>query len=442
MAPLGQPKNMNLDANVLLHDPQSLFAFQDNHVKLSLEVIEEIDHFKRENTERGRASREIARILDGLRSQGRLNKGIPLPNGGTLQVVIPPANGETPLLPGLTNGSVDNHLLALTAQLQHAHPEMPSILVTKDINLRIKADSLGLCAQDYKTDHIHTEDLFSGTFEMTVTKAELTAFHANRTMRLDATGARYPNEYCTVVNEANPKQTLLARVDESGTSLVPILETSGGVVGIKPLNREQRFALDALLSDHINLVTLEGKGGTGKTLLAIAAGLQQVVRDRNYRRLLVARPIIPMGKDMGFLPGNVKEKLDPWMQPVYDALEYVTDSNQDKDLTVEQLERTEQLVIQALSLIRGRSLPTQYFVVDEAQNITPLEAKTIITRAGHNTKIVLTGDPSQIDTPYLDFMSNGFNYVVTQAKGYKKAAHIQLASVERGDLAEWGAENL
>ena len=253
---------------------------------------------------------------------------------------------------------------------------------------------------------------------------------------------RHPNEYCTLHDESAAKRTVLAKVDASGKKLIP-LQDCQSVWGIKPKNREQHFAFDALLDERVKLVTLMGKAGTGKTLLAIAAGLKRTVSDREFRRLMVARPTVPMGKELGFLPGTLDEKLSPWMQPIHDALELLGDLNMGRDHgRTSDLLRTGTIVVEALSYIRGRSIAHQFMIVDEAQNLTPLEAKTILTRVGHGTKIILTGDPYQIDNPYVDVASNGFNYVISRFRDQAIAAHIELAKGERSELAELAANVL
>jgi PhoH-like ATPase len=437
----GRVKNFVLDTTVLLHDYHSPLNFQENTVLVPIEVLEEIDRFKRESSERGKNARAVSRLLDSLRVRGRLSQGVTLPNGGRLRVVLPKQNGHGIITVG--EATVDNRLVALTKDVQEAEPEVPTVLVTNDINLRIKADAIGLRAEDYENDHVHKHDLYTGTFELSRPSAELAALRADKILPLNGSGPRFPNEYCMLADETNPKRTVLARVDASGQALVPVRDGREGVWGIKPLNREQQYALDALLDDRIKLVTLAGPAGTGKTLLAMAAGLQQVVRDRGFRRLVVARPTVSVGRELGFLPGSLEEKLAPWMQPIYDALEMLGDLNMGRgQQSAQDLIRSETLVIEALSYIRGRSLANQFMIVDEAQNLTPLEAKTIVTRAGHGTKIVMTGDPSQIDTPYIDFASCGFNYVVSRFRDHAISAHVELVKGERSELAELAANVL
>jgi PhoH-like ATPase len=440
-------KNYILDTNVLLHDPNSLLNFADNHVVIPIEVIEEIDRFKRESSELGQNARQVSRMLDGFRGKGSLSEGVKMPNGGQLQVAFQKNGNGSGQINGdshIVNGnSVDNRILLLAASVQKHQPKNETILVSKDINLRIKADALGLQAEDYETDRVFLTDLYTGMIEMSVTADKIAAFRANGELDL-AIGKKYsPNEFCTLIDEANPKKAALTKVDATGTKLVPIIDCREGIWGIKPRNREQHYAFDALLDDRIKLVTLMGKAGTGKTLMAMAAGLKRTVLDREFRRLVVARPTISMGKELGFLPGSLEEKLAPWMQPIHDALEMLSDLNMGHDhRRAADLMRSGSIVVEALSYIRGRSIAGQFMVIDEAQNLTPLEAKTIITRVGNGTKIIFTGDPYQIDNPYVDSSSNGFNYIVSRFRDQPIAAHIELQKGERSELAELAANIL
>lgn len=433
-------KNYILDTNVLLHDPNSLVNFEDNNVFVPIEVIEEIDRFKRESTELGRNARTVSRMLDGFRGEGSLSRGVDLPNGGKLKIAFHKnSKGDTIF----SQDSVDNRILGTASALQKSQPKSATILVSKDINLRIKADALGVMAQDYETDRVFITDLYTGMVEKIVPAEKIAAFRAKGEFVLDGGKQYFPNEYCTLIDESNPKKTALTKVDASGTKLVPILDCREGVWGIKPRNREQQFALDALLDDRVKLVTLMGKAGTGKTLIAMAAGLKRVVNDREFRRLVVARPTISMGKELGFLPGSLDEKLAPWMQPIHDALEMLSDLNMGQDHRRSgDLMRNGSIVVEALSYIRGRSIANQFMIIDESQNLTPLEAKTIITRVGNGTKIVFTGDPYQIDNPYVDSSSNGFNYVISRFRDQAIAAHIELQKGERSELAELAANIL
>jgi PhoH-like ATPase len=449
-------KNYLLDTNVLLHDPNSLVSFQDNNVLIPIEVLEEIDRFKRESSELGRNARTVSRLLDGWRDQGHLGDGIRLPGGGLFRIVLdrpspgthpdasasPPSNGTPSPTHGLSR-TVDNRILARALSVRDADPSLPLVVVTKDINLRLKADTFGLPAEDYETDRVQLSELYSGMLERTVRAEDLAEFKNQGELPLPKGADYQPNEYCTLVDETNPKRSLLSRVDFNGTRLVPILEAKEGVWGIRPRNREQHFALDALLDDRIKLVTLMGKAGTGKTLLALAAALRRTVVDREFRRVLVARPTVSMGREIGFLPGTLEEKLAPWMQPIHDALELLGDLNmgQENRRPVD-LMRNGVIVVEALSYIRGRSIPHQFMIIDEAQNLTPLEVKTILTRVGPGTKIVFTGDPWQIDNPYVDSSSNGFVFLADRFRGQPLAAHIQLEKGERSELAELAANLL
>lgn len=434
-------KNYILDTNVLLHDPNSLVNFKDNNVLIPIEVIEEIDRFKRESSELGQNARTVSRTLDGLRTQGRLNEGVRLSNGGCLKIIFHNAaeNGHTVF----GNKTVDSRIVTLAKEVQKEDPKIKTIVVSKDINLRVKANALGLDAEDYETDRILITELYTGMIEMSVSSEALNAFRVNGELEVPGEKKYFPNEYCTLTDQANPKRTALTKVDASGRKFIPILESKEGVWGIKPRNREQHFAFDALLDDNVKLVTLMGKAGTGKTLMAMAAGLRRTVLDREFRRVIVARPTVSMGKEIGFLPGTMEEKLNPWMQPIHDALEMLSDLNMGHESRRgSDLLRSGSIVVEALSYIRGRSIAHQFMIIDEAQNLTPLEAKTIVTRVGHGTKIIFTGDPYQIDNPYVDSSSNGFNYIVSKFREQPIAAHIELQRGERSELAELAANLL
>jgi PhoH-like ATPase len=434
-------KNYILDTNVLLHDPNSIHAFKGNNVLIPIEVIEEIDRFKRESSELGQNARTVSRMLDSLRGKGHLNKGVKLDSGGMLRIIFHEPNGQDGSPFG--NNTVDSRIVGLALAVHKSEPTVPAILVTKDINLRIKADTLGLSAEDYETDRVLLTELYTGMIEITVSAEKMSRFRLESELDLNGHGTYFPNEYCTLMEETNTKRTALTKVDPTGTKLVPILDCREGVWGIKPRNREQHFAFDALLDDRIKLVTLMGKAGTGKTLMAMAAGLKRTVLDREFRRLVVARPTVSMGRELGFLPGSLEEKLNPWMQPIHDALELLSDLNMGSDhRRSTDLMRSGTIVVEALSYIRGRSIAHQFMVIDEAQNLTPLEVKTIITRVGQGTKIIFTGDPYQIDNPYVDSSSNGFNYIISKFRDQSISAHIELQKGERSELAELAANIL
>lgn len=404
-------------------------------------MIEEIDRFKRESSELGQNARTVSRALDSLRAAGSLSKGVKLENGGKLRIIFHQNGTDSKILFG--NKTVDSQIVAVAKEVQLAEPKSKVVIVSKDINLRIKADAVGLLAEDYENDRVYLKDLYTGMLEMQVTPEKIAKFRTDNELVLNGNAKYFPNEYCTLVDQTNPKRTALTKVDPTGTRLIPILDVREGIWGIKPRNREQHFAFDALLDDRIKLVTLMGKAGTGKTLMAMAAGLKRTVLDREFRRLVVARPTISMGKELGFLPGSLEEKLSPWMQPIHDALELLSDLNMGSDhRRSADLMRSGTIVVEALSYIRGRSIANQFMVIDEAQNLTPLEVKTIITRVGQGTKVVFTGDPYQIDNPYVDSSSNGFNFIISKFREQTIAAHIELQKGERSELAELAANIL
>jgi PhoH-like ATPase len=452
---LAMKKIFVLDTNVLLHEPNALMHFEDNDVVLPITVIEELDRFKRKMEETGRNARNVSRQLDALRKQGQLTQGISLARGGSLRVALCSKETLRQLPLELEGDLADNAILAVALELKN-RCQCPVTVVSKDTNLRIKADVLGLVAEDFEMDKIDLQDLYTGTSELAVPQDTITQLFQSGEADLPPGESFYPNHTLTLVDGENPNHTALGIVQPDGRRVALALKIpAGGISRIQPRNREQRLALDVLLRDRIQLVTLVGKAGTGKTLLAIAAGLQKVADDRKYRRLLIARPIIPMGRDLGFLPGDVKDKLTPWMQPLYDNLDLVlgTQEPERRNNTpsghhkawrhgYEELMEQGMLHIEPLTYIRGRSIPQQYFIVDEAQNLTPHEVKTILTRAGEGTKIVLTGDPNQIDNPYIDAASNGLTYVVERFKNEPLAAHILLDRGERSDLAERATELL
>ena len=432
-------KNYVLDTNVLLHDPRALFQFKDNNVIIPIYVVEEIDKFKRDLSELGRNARQVSRDLDAFREEnGSLTEGVPLENGGTLRVLFT----ERDLPRELMNQHVaDNRILALAMDVKEREPNLRCVFVTKDINLRIRADALGLVTEDYENDKIENPEVYMGVRELEVAKGDIDDFYARGELAPpDGINGVYPNEFALLKDRNAPNHTALSKYNAQKGRFVPLLKSlKEGAWGLRPRNKEQSFALDLLLNDEIKLVTIVGKAGTGKTLLAIAAGLQKTMEEQVYQKMLVSRPVFPLGKDIGFLPGTVEEKLNPWMQPIYDNVEFLMGlSRADKKAgrSYRELIDLGLVAIEPLTYIRGRSIPNQYIVVDEAQNLTPHEVKTIITRVGDNTKIVLTGDPYQIDNPYVDSTSNGLVHVVNKFKHERLAGHITLTKGERSALAE------
>ncbi|MDD9966632.1 MAG: PhoH family protein [Myxococcales bacterium] len=433
-----------LDTNVLLHDPRAIFKFDEHEVVIPIHVIEEVDHFKRDMNELGRNARMVARYLDRLREKAEdtLQRGVDLDSGGRLRVAVPQNN-----LRGSNGSSTDNKILRVALATRDEDPDAPTVFVTMDSNLRIRADAHGLRAENYEGGRIPEDQLYTGLVRVTTTGAFVDQLGKGHEIPIDAldTGTRdHPNACILLADEANDKHTALGRVDPRQQVVRPLRTPRKGAWGVRPRNVEQSFALDLLLDDDLQLVTLVGRAGTGKTLLAVAAGLQRVVGEGAFARLLVSRPIFPLGRDIGYLPGTLEEKLNPWMQPVFDNLEYIftTGGRLDAGRSYAELLASGTIQIEPLTYIRGRTLPHQFLIVDEAQNLTPHEVKTIVTRCGQNTKIVLTGDPEQIDNPYVDAASNGLTTVAERFKHEGIGAHITLSRGERSELAERASELL
>ncbi|MCB9556692.1 MAG: PhoH family protein [Deltaproteobacteria bacterium] len=434
-------KKFVLDTNVLLHDPTAIESFKGKEVIIPIYAIEEIDRFKRELSERGRNARLFSRYLDHLRKEGSLAAGVRTESGGLLRVAFLDLDDDVHAEQRSAKGA-DDLILAVALQEQVKAPDAAVVVVTRDVNLRIRADARKLQAVDYHDEHVDITELYTGTAECDVNGDLVDKLYADGS--IDYSAQAYANQCFLVRNQANSGHAALARYNAAEKRLVASPRFKSGVWGIRPRNKEQHFALDLLMDDSIKLVTLIGKAGTGKTLLAIAAGLQRSLEDHSFQKLLVSRPIFPLGRDIGFLPGDVEEKLNPWMQPIYDNLELllgITHSD-DKDRSYRDFINLGYVEVEPLTYIRGRSIPNQFMIVDEAQNLTPLEAKTILTRAGESTKIVFTGDPYQIDNPYVDSSSNGLSTIVEQFKGQPLAGHVTLVKGERSELAELAANIL
>jgi PhoH-like ATPase len=424
-----------LDTNVLLFDPTAFRKFGKNTVFIPLIVIEEIDRFKKDQNENGRSARNFSRYIDDLRSRGPLSDGVVLDSGGTLIISVD-RRVDSKNLP--IDVSINDNLI-LSSALAFKLEGVDVHLITKDINLRLKADILGVPAEDYGTLDIALDELYSGQRVFEISAERLKEYETGRFLALDEEEqfGVFPNEYFILQEFHNPRRRLLGRYHQGKKGIVPLISLREGIWGIYPKNVEQQFALDALLNDEIALVSLVGKAGTGKTLLAIAAGLEKTIAQGKYSRLLVSRPIQPMGRDLGFLPGDVNEKLAPWMQPIFDNMDFLFNQNRKQAGTsYEELINQGMLHIEPLTYIRGRSIPGQYLIVDEAQNLSPHEVKTIVTRAGEGTKIVLTGDCQQIDSPYLDETNNGLAYVVDRLKTEDIIGHTTLRIGERSPLSE------
>jgi len=437
-----------LDTNVLLQDPNALFAFADNEVVIPAVVLEEIDSKKRNADELGRNARHVSRLLDGFRSRGTLSEGVELDSGGSVKVELNHRSfsrlQET--FAELTN---DNRILAVALNYHLEEQEKgepkPVIIVSKDTLVRIKADVLGLTAQDYLTDRIVSQsDMYTGCSTLHVHPSLIDEFYSYRQLSVSSLQlgcSLYPHEFVILKDELGTSKSALLKVNADGKRLEPLFMSNDPIWGIAARNVQQRMALELLLNDEIPLVTLTGKAGTGKTLLTLAAGLMKIEDERKYKKLLIARPVVPMGKDIGYLPGEKDEKLRPWMQPIYDNLEFLFDTKKPGDID-KILAGLGSIQVEALTYIRGRSIPSQFIIIDEAQNLSKHEVKTIVSRVGEGSKIVLLGDPDQIDHPYLDASSNGLTYVVERFKEQGISGHITLERGERSHLAQLAADLL
>lgn len=465
-----------LDTNVLLTDPKSLFRFCNHDVVIPISVIEELDTFKKDLSLRGKAAREVSRSLDHLRKLGSFRDGVDLehafiqrhtdfhhttrddnlydnkapsamPTNPTGKLFIHIA---TENIPENLPQNCDHYVLAVALALHQKyqrHQKNQVILVTKDTNLRIKAQAYGVDAEDFHAAQvINHEDTYRGNRNYTLNIEEYQQLYEQGSIPCPNNLYTYPHEFVRCIHPENSKQNILCYVQ---AERLYVLEDTyySDVWGIQARNDAQKFALKALLDENIRLVTLTGMAGTGKTLLAMAAGLVKTTEHDDYHKLLVSRPIFPMGKDIGYLPGDMEQKLNPWMQPIFDSLDFLLSEGYTRHKSAsshnaQELFHQNMIAVEPLTYIRGRSLAHHYFVVDEAQNLTPHEIKAILTRVGEGTKIVLTGDPQQIDLPYLDSLSNGLVYAIEKFKYHPIAAHITLEKGERSELAKLSAEIL
>jgi len=431
-----QGKVFVVDTNVLIHYPEAIMSFRDNEIVIPLQVLEELDSLKAYPDQRGKAAREAIRFLDGVTKRGNLNEGLRLENGSVLKVSLTqPENAPD----GFDLGKNDNRIILCAYRLMQDGRHV--FFVSKDINARVKATALGIKTVDYEKQKVDITTLYQGVTDIEAPADVLAA--------LDATGEipwkapLRPNEFALLRERGGSGPARIARWNPGSATLRLLSRELGSVSGVSPLNDRQRVALELLLDDDLKLVTLVGKAGTGKTLLVIAAGLRKVFDDKRYARMLVSRPVVPVGKDIGYLPGEKQAKMANWMQPIFDNLEYILSVHKrEKIKSVDQLLKDKLIEIEALSYIRGRSLPNQFIIIDEAQNLTPHEIKTIVSRAGEGSKVVLTGDPYQIDNLYLDANSNGLSYLVDAFKGQGIYGHVTLQRTERSELAELAASLL
>jgi PhoH-like ATPase len=437
--PTALRKTFVVDTNVLLHSPNAIFAFADNHLVIPITVLEELDRFKSANNELGQNAREVARGLDRLRALGSLRDGVATPQGGRVTVAMR-FQETTSLLPGVA----DNRIIGCALLLKNEGGSV--IFVSKDINARIKADALGIPSEDFKNQKVDADGLYTGyrTIALPAARyAEATAHERIDPELVLPAGADEEeaqplshNQFVHLTDAGDPRRETLAMFDAPAGRLRRLAPACPALFGVGPRSIEQRMAFELLLDDEVKLVTLVGRAGTGKTLLALACGLSRTIQDERYNKLLVSRPIMPLGQDIGYLPGTKDEKMAHWMGPIFDNLHFLlAQEERDPDEVIKRLVAEETIVLEALTYIRGRSISKQFAIVDESQNLTPHEIKTIISRCGTDTKIVLTGDPHQIDNPYLDSSSNGLTYVVERMRGQRVAGHVTLTKSERSELA-------
>jgi PhoH-like ATPase len=464
-----------LDTNVVLHNPDAIFVFKEHHVVIPFTVIEELDKMKRKDDDLGRNARACIRHLDRLRDIGRLNEGVewgrlPLqpragmsvgPNGRTGTVRIDVNDYERPA--AIAENSPDNRIIAVAWHLKQRG--IPVVFVTKDLSARIKSDTLGVKTEDFQNQKVDADRLYTGYLTANAEGSLIDELYRDRLLSLDRLvevlagvtedGETYerellPNQYVVLKDKDDENHTGLARRLADTDHVIPVTGPRKPVFGIMARNVQQTMALDMLLDDEIRLVTLLGSAGTGKTLLAIAAGMAKVFSEERYDKLLVARPIMPLGRDIGYLPGDKDEKLTAWMQPIFDNLGYLlstrgtnlSSDSQSTEQRIGKLMADGKLVLEPLTYIRGRSIAHQFMIVDEAQNLTPHEVKTIASRVGEGTKLILTGDIHQIDNPYLDQSSNGLSYTTEKMKGVRLFGHVSLAKSERSELASLAASRL
>ena len=464
----GTVKHYILDTNVLLHNPNALFVFQENHIVIPFPVIEELDKMKRREDDIGRNARSAVRHMDALRRYGQLTDGVPLSDlgarsgGATGTLRIDTKDHDRP--PIIAAESPDNRIIGSAWAIHNDN--QAAVFVSKDLAARIKSDALGIRSEDFRNQQVDVDRLYEGYLELTVEREKIDTLYADRMLGVSELESALtvqrehdepyvrdvsPNEYLVLHDATDPTHSGLARRLADTDHVIPVSSQKKPTFGIMARNVQQTMALDMLLDDEIKMVTLLGGAGTGKTLLAIAAGMSKVFQEERYDKLLVARPIMPMGRDIGYLPGDKDEKLGAWMQPIFDNLSYLlstrgspnqTADSRTTEQRIDKLVADGRLVLEPLTYIRGRSIPHQFMIVDEAQNLTPHEVKTIISRVGEGTKIILTGDIEQIDNPYLDSSSNGLSYCLDRMKGAGLVGHVTLAKSERSELASLATERL
>ena len=426
-------KTYILDTNVFLTNANSVYEFRNNDIIVPLKVLDEIDKHKKRQDGVGLNARMIIRILDELRSKGNLHKGVRIRKGNGILSVRGYDIEDLPI--GCDIKSADNEILTTALTEMKHNPKRKVILVTRDINMRVKCDSLEIMTEDYAPNKVVDDEkhLFTGLKKHLVDDQLIDQFYSGEEIYFEKDdGVFFPNQFLMLVSNSNEKKSALARFVNHDSKLEKVVEPKDVSWGLKARNKEQTFAMSLLNDPDIPIVTLVGKAGCGKTLLAIAAGLDQVLEQQRYKKLIVSRPVQPLGKDIGYLPGTMEEKMGPWLMPIQDNIDFLLNG---RSKSMEMFFEDGTIQIEALTYIRGRSISNAYVIIDEAQNLTTHELKTIITRVGENTKIILTGDVEQIDSVYLDATSNGLSYAVEKFKHHGLAGHVTLTKGERSKVA-------
>jgi len=439
---MSRKKTYVLDTSVYLTNAECIYAFKNNDIHVPLKVFEEIDKHKKRQDAVGAQARKIIRIWDELRSAGSLDKGVRIRKGlGIIKSIS--AAGITPEdLPCDLDTKIPDHLIIATALKAQREDTRKVVLVSRDINMRVIADAVGLTSEDFQNNQVvdTSENIFTGYTTVLVDDQTIDQFYERKDVYLEQEGL-HTNQYLMLVSNANEKKSALARYINRATPLRQLITSKQKVWGIKPRNKEQQFLMDALMDPRIQIVTAIGKAGSGKTICAIAAGLEQTIDEvkQEYTRVIVSRPVQPLGKDIGFLPGTMEEKMSPWLMPIQDNLQFLMGNDK---ITLDIYMQKGTIEIEALTYIRGRSISNAFIIIDEAQNLTTHELKTIITRVGEGTKIVLTGDVEQIDNVYIDATSNGLTHAVEKFKKFELASHVTLNKGERSKVATFAAQNL
>ncbi len=429
-------KTYVLDTNVYLTDAESIMSFSNNDILVPLKVLDEIDKHKKRQDVVGLQARNTIRTLDNLRTKGNLFKGVRLDKGkGIIKI-----KSYNPLcLPDdLDLEDSDNQIIATALSEMDQSPSRKVIMVSRDINMRVKCDALGIATEDYHVEQVvaRSDDLYSGTAEILVDEQLIDDFYEGKPVALDYDNL-HPNQFIMLVSNSNPKKAALARYTNPETPLKKVQQVNAW--DTRPRNKEQQYALNLLMDPDVPVVSLIGKAGSGKTLLALAAGLEQTLGKSIYKKMVVTKPVEPVGKDIGFLPGTLEEKMMPWLAPIQDNLQFLMG---DDKMTLDMYHEKGQIEVEAMTFIRGRSISNAFIVIDEVQNMTQHEIKTVLTRVGEGTKIVLTGDIEQIDNVYIDATNNGLSYVVERLKSETITGHVTLMKGERSKVATIAALKL